>query len=107
MGQTRKGDFIGNYGPGKSWISSPYPKDDNEGKLYVVVAVDPAVVKLGTKLTIPSLPAPWNTRTFIATDTGQASTVKGKHVDIYTGTGKVAEQETFRITKQGHNVCLQ
>ena len=61
-----------NYGPNNSWISSPYPKDNSDGRLYVwIVAIDPAVVKLGSKLTIPTLPVPWNTKTFTATDTGR------------------------------------
>ena len=95
-----------NYGPNNSWISSPYPKDNSDGRLCVwIVAIDPAVVKLGSKLTIPTLPVPWNTKTFTATDTGQADTVNGKHVDIFTGAGKAAEQETFRITNHHNKVC--
>ena len=91
----------------ESWVSSPYPKDHKDGKLYVgVVAVDPNVVKLGSKLTVPTLPAPWNKQVFAATDTGQAHTVKGKHVDIYSGEGKATEQETFRITSENQTVCI-
>jgi 3D (Asp-Asp-Asp) domain-containing protein len=108
-GKTNAGDYIGNYGDGGSdrWISSPYPKDNADGRLYIgVVAVDQNVVPLGSKLTISTLLAPWNNKTFTATDIGQDDTVEGKHVDIYTGDGKRAEQETFRITSKGHTVCI-
>jgi 3D (Asp-Asp-Asp) domain-containing protein len=68
------------------------------------LAVDPALIPLGTAVTIPNAPSPWNNRTFTADDTGGA--IKGKHVDIYCGAGRVAEQETKRVTSNNGTVCF-
>jgi 3D (Asp-Asp-Asp) domain-containing protein len=104
-GKTSVGDFVGPYGSNNTWISSTFAKDANGGALIIgIVAVDRAIVPNRSKLTIPTLPAPWNTRTFTANDIGNG--VKGKHVDVYCGEGKAAEQETFRITSQNQTVCV-
>jgi hypothetical protein len=46
---------------------------------------------------------------FTAVDTGggpNGNDVTGKHIDVFTGDGKAAEQETFRITGEGNTVCI-
>ena len=68
------------------------------------LAVDKTVIPLGSKVMIPSLPAPWNTQVFIADDTGGG--IIGKHVDVYCGDGDAAEQETFRITADNMRLCI-
>jgi len=67
------------------------------------VAVDPRVVRLGSSLRIPSLPAPWDAQPFRARDVGTA--VAGQHVDVYTGVGASARGEAFRLTTRGAEVC--
>lgn len=54
------------------------------------------VVSHGTLLHIPDIPAPWNTRTYWATDIGEW---KDKHIDIFTGYGIAARDVAFKITK--------
>jgi 3D (Asp-Asp-Asp) domain-containing protein len=49
------------------------------------VAVDPS--PLGTEVTLPTLSAPWNNFSYLASDTGDS--VKGKHIRVYVGEGKV------------------
>lgn len=68
------------------------------------LAVDRNVIPLGSKVMIPTLPAPWNTQVFIADDTGGG--IQGKHVDVYCGDGAAAEQETFRITADNMRLCI-
>ena len=40
-----------------------------------------------------------------ATDTGTAIT--GQHIDVFTGTGAAAQEETFRITSNNSRVCFE
>lgn len=54
------------------------------------------VISHGTLLHIPDIPAPWNTRTYWATDVGEW---KDKHIDIFTGYGISARDAAFKITK--------
>jgi 3D (Asp-Asp-Asp) domain-containing protein len=58
----------------------------------------------GTNLKIPSLPGKWGSLTYIASDVGKL--IKGKDIDVFTGEGKSAEQETFEITGGVNTVCL-
>jgi hypothetical protein len=39
-----------------------------------------------------------------ATDIGVG--IVGQHIDVFTGTGTTAEQETFRITSNDNRVCF-
>jgi len=50
-------------------------------------------------------PYPWNQIVLLAHDVGPA--IKGKHIDLYTGEGKQAEMETFRVTSSNNTVCEQ
>ncbi len=67
------------------------------------LAVDKKAIALGTTVTIPSLPAPWDKQVFVADDTGGA--IQGKHLDVYCGDGPVAQKETYRITMSNMRVC--
>jgi hypothetical protein len=42
--------------------------------------------------------------TFQATDTGGG--IVGQHIDVFTGTGTTARDETFRITSTNNRVCF-
>jgi membrane-bound lytic murein transglycosylase len=50
------------------------------------------------------LPSPWSSKTFRANDVGNGIT--GQHIDVFTGMGRVAEEETFRITSNNNRVCF-
>lgn len=70
-----------------------------------MVAVDQAIIAADSKITIPSLPIPWDKVIFTGSDIG--TSIIGKHVDIYTGEGKSAEGETYRITSNDNIVCRE
>jgi membrane-bound lytic murein transglycosylase len=53
---------------------------------------------------ISTLPTPWASKTFRATDIGVG--IVGQHIDVFTGIGSAAEQETFRITSDNNRVCF-
>ena len=95
----------------KDWLQSwqveefkvtAYTLEDGTGDGYTAsmtvpvpsrtVAVDPAVVPLGTPLFIPG--HGWR----LAEDTGGA--VKGRVVDLYMGSGKAAREEALRWGRQ-------
>jgi len=102
-GKTRLGDYIGWYG--ESFHLSNSPLDSHGNNLLVQsVAVDSTIIKQKTNLIIPNLPSPWNKIIFESSDIGPS--IKGKHIDVYTGVGKFAELETFRITNSDYDVCL-
>jgi 3D (Asp-Asp-Asp) domain-containing protein len=108
-GLTHYGWWIANYDG--EWQRIPFPEDAQGGQLEVgSVATDPAVIPLGTNgITIPTLPSPWKTQVFKSVDTGggpDGNDVAGKHIDVFTGDGKAAEQETFRITGTNNTVCI-
>ncbi|MBI5146968.1 MAG: murein transglycosylase, partial [Thaumarchaeota archaeon] len=68
------------------------------------IATDQAIIPFGTLVTIPTLPTPWNTQGFASSDVGPAIT--GQHIDVYTGEGKIALSEAYRITGYGNTVCV-
>ena len=68
------------------------------------MAVDKSVINDGTNLRVPTLPGRWNNLTYNARDVG--TNIKGKHIDIFTGEGKSAQQQTFEITGRDNIVCL-
>jgi 3D (Asp-Asp-Asp) domain-containing protein len=89
----------------KQWHSSPYPVGSKDEPLKQhTVAVDPNIININQRLIIPTLPAPWNKITLTAEDVGPD--IKGKHIDVYTGEGKHAAEETYRITGHDNIVCL-
>lgn len=54
------------------------------------------VIEHGTLLRILDIPSPWNARTYWATDIGEWN---DKHIDVFTGYGKKAKDDAYRITK--------
>ena len=102
-GKTVSGKYLGSY-DGKFYLSST-PLDSLGNNLVVgSIAVDPQIIKRGTKITIPTLPEPWNMTVFNSNDVGPA--IIGKHIDVYTGDGLGARKEAFRITGYDNSVCV-
>ncbi|MDQ3851595.1 MAG: polysaccharide deacetylase family protein [Thermoproteota archaeon] len=105
-GQTKQGDFIGGW-DGRFWGPSPVEVTDLGEPLIpgVSTATDRSVIPYGTSFTVPSLPSPWNTKTFVAADIGTG--IIGNHIDIFTGIGSAAEREAIKITGTSENtVCI-
>lgn len=106
-GKTRFGWYLGNYDG--AWHKSDAPLDANNAPLETnSVAVDNAVIPNGSSVLIPGLPDVFGKEKFIANDVGV--TVHGKHIDVYTGEGKEAEKEMYRVTFEDENllrVCFQ
>ncbi|KAF6246170.1 hypothetical protein C6990_10330 [Nitrosopumilus sp. b3] len=102
-GKTLSGDYLG-------WYDDSFHIANNaldlDGEILKVgkIAVDTTVIYHDAKVTIPSLPEPWNETIFIASDEGTA--IKGKHIDIFTGEGNNAKEEAFRITGFNNKVCI-
>ena len=65
---------------------------------------DMSVIQHGEIFTIPTLPPPWNSKTFIPL--GSENGVTGKQVKIYTGVGATAENETMKITGIENILCI-
>lgn len=103
-GMTVSGQYLGWYG--ESFHLSERPLDAAGNALQVgMVAVDPLVIPASSRLTIPSLPSPWDQTVFVGSDTGTA--ISGMHVDVYTGEGKDALDKAYRITGYDNVVCLE
>jgi len=103
-GKTISGEYVGWYDD--SFHISDMPLDSHGEPLLVqYVAVDSEMIKQKTYLIIPNLPSPWNEMIFQSSDVGPSIT--GKHIDVYVGEGKQAEQETFRITSTENDVCIE
>jgi len=69
-----------------------------------VIAIDRSLIPHGADVQITTLPNPWAAKIFKATDVGNG--IVGQHIDVFTGTGKTAEEETFRITSNNNRVCF-
>jgi 3D (Asp-Asp-Asp) domain-containing protein len=103
-GKTVSGNYLGWYD--ESFHLSYIPLDSMGNPLEVnTVAVDPSIIKAGSQITIPSLPDPWSGAVFVGSDTGPA--IIGKHIDVYTGEGKEALEEAYRITGYNNTVCAE
>ena len=103
-GKTRLGNYVGWYD--NAFHLSDSALDMHGDELQITsVAVDSTLIKQKTKLSIPTLPSTWNEQVFTASDIGPS--IKGKHIDVFTGEGKQAELETFRITGTDHEVCTE
>ena len=104
-GKTLRGDYIHPDPSDNKWYSAPIAKDALDDRLVKgkTVAVDTELIEFGIKLNIPSLISPWNSFTYIAMDIG--GSIKGKNIDIYTGEGKNAKEETFKITGDDGVIC--
>lgn len=103
-GITRFGWAVGFYS--NAWHRSDAGALDSSGKVLVVgtIAVDRSVVPAGSQVQISTLPSPWGSKTLLATDVGNG--IVGQHIDVFTGIGLEAEQETFRITSNNNRVCF-
>lgn len=102
-GKLTSGKYLGFWDNSFHLSNAPL---DSQGNPLVIgsIAIDSSTITQNSHLTIPTLPSPWNETIFTATDVGPA--IIGNHIDVYTGEGKLAEQETFRITGQGNTVCI-
>ncbi len=103
-GRTNAGNYLGWY-HGAYTISDRYLDAYDNDLIVGMVAVDDSVIEHGSELTIPTLPEPWNKMVFSGSDEGPS--IIGKHVDVFTGEGIDAENETFRITGSDNTVCMQ
>ena len=103
-GRTNAGNYLGWY-HGAYTISDRYLDAYDNDLIVGMVAVDDSVIEHGSELTIPTLPEPWNNMVFSGSDEGPS--IIGKHVDVFTGEGINAENETFRITGSNNTVCMQ
>ena len=103
-GITRFGWALGNYSGG--WHRSDAGALDASGNLLTegAIAIDRTLIPPGAQVQISTLPSPWSSKTFRATDIGNGIT--GQHIDVFTGMGRVAEEETFRITSNNNRVCF-
>jgi 3D (Asp-Asp-Asp) domain-containing protein len=103
-GITRFGWALGYYSGG--WHRSDAGALDAAGNLLSegAIAIDRTLIPPGAQVQISTLPDPWSSKTFRATDVGVGIT--GQHIDVFTGTGRVAEEETFRITSNNNRVCF-
>ena len=101
-GKTNSGNYLG-WDDGRYYFND-IPLDSTGKKLVVgSIAVDPNVIEHGKKITIPTLPFPWNKMIFDSNDIGPA--IIGKHIDVYAGEGLDARKEAFRITGFDNSVC--
>ena len=103
-GRTISGDYLGWYDGSFHLSDNPL---DSEGNTLVLnaIAIDISVIPVNSELTIPSLPSPWDEVVFVGSDIGTA--IIGKHIDVYTGEGKSALDEAYRITGNDNVVCLE
>lgn len=106
-GKTRFGWYLGNYDG--AWHKADAPLDANNAPLQTnSVAVDNAVIPNDSIVKIPALPGAFGKESFVANDVGV--TVRGKHIDVYTGEGKEAERLMYRVTFEDDNlieVCFK
>jgi len=101
-GKTLSGDYLGWYG--NSFHINDTALDQNGQSLISgMIAVDNTLIDRGTKLIIPTLPEPWHKIIFLSADEGPS--ILGKHIDVYTGEGKLAENEAYRVTSENNKVC--
>ena len=103
-GVTRFGWALGYYSNG--WHRSDAGALDASGNPLTVgaIAIDRSVIPRGANVQIATLPSPWASKTFRATGVGNG--IVGQHIDVFTGIGLAAEQETFRITSNNNRVCF-
>jgi 3D (Asp-Asp-Asp) domain-containing protein len=103
-GITRFGWALGHHSGG--WHRSDAGPLDASGNLLTdgAIAIDRSLIPRGAQVQISTLPNPWGSKTLRATDVGVG--IIGQHIDVFTGTGRSAEEETFRITSNNNRVCF-
>jgi peptidoglycan/xylan/chitin deacetylase (PgdA/CDA1 family) len=105
-GQTKQGDYIGGW-DGKFWGPSSVGLTSQGESLIAGLSAgtNGNIIPYGRNFTIPTLPSPWNIKTFMAVDLGIGTV--GKQINIYTGSGSNAEKEAARVTETEINtVCI-
>ncbi len=101
-GKTRYGWYLGYYG--KSWHSNIAALNTSGKPLTVgMVAVDPRIIPLSSRIRIPELSSLLGGEPLIASDVGVS--VKKKHIDVYAGEGNKAKKLSYKITGQ-NSVCF-
>jgi len=101
-GKLESGMYLGWYN--SLFHLSPDPLDAHDTPLSTTsLAADPNEILQGTLVYIPTLPSPWDEITFTVNDVGPS--IQGKHVDVYTGEGLTALQDTYNITGYNNMVC--
>ncbi|MBD0359147.1 MAG: polysaccharide deacetylase family protein [Nitrososphaeraceae archaeon] len=105
-GQTKQGDYIGGW-DGKFWGPSSVGLN-SQGETLIAglsAGTNGNIIPYGRNFTIPTLPSPWNNKTFTAVDLGIG--IVGKQINIYTGTGSSAEKEAAMLEQTEINtVCI-
>jgi Transglycosylase SLT domain len=103
-GLTKEGDYIGSWND-QFWgpISSSAPVLGYPLVVGITSQTDRSLIPYGEIFTIPTLPLPWNTTTFMPLDRG--SNIDGRQINIYTGVGSAAEKEKVEITGTENIVC--
>jgi len=105
-GLTKQGDYVGGW-DNTFWGPSSIELNSQGEPLIAGLSAgtDGNVIPYGSNFTIPTLPSPWNTKTFTAVNLTMGQV--GKQVNIYTGVGSNAEKEVARITEMATNtVCV-
>ena len=88
-GKTKDGNYLGYYN--NQYYLAAHPLNSIGKTLRIGdIAVDPSIIALGAKVTLPTLPSPWDNMTYTASDTGIS--INGKHISVYTGEGKVVQE---------------
>ena len=89
LGKTKDGNYLGYYD--NQYYLAAHPLNSIGKTLRIGdIAVDPSIIALGAKVTLPSLPSPWDNMTYTASDTGIS--INGKHISVYIGEGKVVQE---------------
>jgi hypothetical protein len=71
----------------------------------VTSTTDQSTIPYGEIFAIPTLPPPWNNKTFMAL--GSEADITGKDVRIYTGVGGSAENESMKIAGIENVLCIE
>lgn len=103
-GMSKSYDYLGWYDG--SFHLNEFPQDYYENQLtFPTIAVDPIFIKPYSDIWIPTMPYPWNDIVFKSTDAGPS--IKGKHIDVFTGEGIEAQKMTEAITSFGNMICVK
>ncbi len=101
-GRTRFGWYLGYFS--NAFHKSKNPLNARGQHLQLgAVAIDTQYLKMGNKITIPQVNEVIGVNWFVANDTGSA--IKKKHIDVYTGEGKLAKATSWQVTGK-KQVCI-
>ena len=105
-GLTIQGDYVGGW-DSKFWGPSPVGLTAQGEPMVagLTAGTDGNIIPYGRNFTIPTLPSPWNSKTFTAFDFEMG--LVGKQINVYTGTGSNGEKEAAGIAETETNtVCV-